>query len=65
MPVNEREETEEEFEKRKEAELNRLAAAKKKLGKGEEILPGMTKEVKLGNMDMGNSMPTFSTWMSS
>jgi len=65
VPVNEREETEEEFEKRKEAELNRLAAAKKKLGKGEEILPGMTKEVKLGNMDMGNSMPTFSTWMSS
>ena len=63
--MNEREETEEEFEKRKEAELNRLAAAKKKLGKGEEIVPGMTKEVKLGNMDMGNSMPTFSTWMSS
>ena len=61
----EREETEEEFEKRKEAELNRLAAAKKKLGKGEEILPGNIKEVRLGNMDMGNSMPTFSTWMSS
>ena len=65
VPISERDETQEEFEIRKQAELDKLAAAKKKLPKGEEILIGTVKEVKLGNMDMGNPMPTFSTWMSS
>mmetsp|Transcript_8145 Transcript_8145/g.16035 ORF Transcript_8145/g.16035 Transcript_8145/m.16035 type:complete len:1346 (+) Transcript_8145:259-4296(+) len=59
-----RDEVPEEFEERKQAELARIAAAKKKV-KPEEILPKKVKEVKAKDLEMGRPMPQFIKWMTS
>jgi hypothetical protein len=59
-----RDETLEEFEERKQIEIQKLAATKKK-GKPEEIQVKKVKEVRVKDLEMGRPMPQYIKWMSS
>lgn len=60
----ERDETQEELENRKQKELEKFAASKKK-GKPEDVHLGKVKEVKLTNLDLGKNLPLCCKWVSS
>ena len=60
----ERDETFEELEIRKQKELEKFVASKKK-GKPEEIHIGKVKEVKLNNIDLGKDTPLCCKWVGS
>ena len=60
----EREETQEELELRRQRELEKFMASKKK-GKPEEVHLGKVKEVKLSNVELGTNLPLCCRWISS
>ena len=62
----EREETKEEYEKRKQEETERWIANKKKGKNPADDLPAKkVKDVSLEKMEMGRRLPSFCTWLSS
>ena len=60
----ERDETNEELEIRRQKEMEKFIASKKK-GKPEEVHIGKVKEVKLGNIDLAKNVPLCSRWVAS
>lgn len=60
----ERDETSEELEIRRQKEMEKFIASKKK-GKPEEVHIGKVKEVKLGNIELSKPLPFCSRWVAS
>lgn len=60
----ERDETQEELEIRRQKEMEKFIASKKK-GKPEEVHIGKVKEVKLANMDLNKNLPLICRWLCS